>query len=293
MSRSDNAIVTVGGGVTAQVKIGKDQPLALIAGPCAIESETHALKMAEMIKEITDRLNVPLIYKSCFDKDCRSSPDSYHGCGIDSGLEILAKVREQFGIPVVTDISDAAWAGPTAEVVDLLQIPAYLCRQTHLLKACAKTGKPLHIKKGQFMNPRNMKNSLAKVYREDNYQVVLCDRGTFLGYDDLVNDFRSLQIMREFGTPVCYDATHSIQQPTGAGSVSQGMREFIPGLVRAACAMGIDALFAETHDNPDQALSDPATQLDVKFLENILRQALEVNEIRKQVVGKYPTDGIT
>lgn len=292
---ADNEVfgtVCVGGGDVREVRIGGGNPLAVIAGPCAIESESHALKMASALREITDRVGLPLIYKSCFDKDCRSSPDSFHGCGVDNGLKILEKVRREFGIPVVTDVSNAEWAAPAAESVDMLQIPAYLCRQTHLLRACARTGKPLHVKKGQFMNPRNMKNSLAKIYRENNRQVVLCDRGTFFGYDDLVNDFRSLQIMREFGTPVCYDATHSIQQPTGSGSVSQGLREFIPGLVRAACAMGIDALFMEVHDNPDRALSDPATQLDIRYFENILQQAKAVSETRNAVVGRYPTEGI-
>jgi 2-dehydro-3-deoxyphosphooctonate aldolase (KDO 8-P synthase) len=292
MMNKANAVVTVGGGDVSEVRIGPGNALAIIAGPCAIESETHALFMASAIKEITDRVGLPLIYKSCFDKDCRSSPDSYHGCGVQSGLEILARVRERVGIPVVTDVSNAEWAAATARVADMIQIPAYLCRQTHLLKACAQTGKPLHVKKGQFMNPRNMKNSLAKIYRENNHQVVLCDRGTFFGYEDLVNDFRSLKIMREFGTPVCYDATHSIQQPTSSGSVSQGLREFIPGLVRAACGMGIDALFMEVHDSPDQALSDPATQLDIRFLESILRQAKAISELTGSVVELYSTEGI-
>lgn len=292
MMNKASAVVTVGGGDVCEVNIGAGHPLAIIAGPCAIESETHALKMAAALREITDRVGLPLIYKSCFDKDCRSSPDSYHGCGVESGLEILARVRERAGIPVVTDVSNAEWAAPTARVADMIQIPAYLCRQTHLLRACARTGRPLHVKKGQFMNPRNMKNSLAKIFREENYQVVLCDRGTFFGYEDLVNDFRSLQVMREFGTPVCYDATHSIQQPTGSGSVSQGLREFIPGLVRSACAMGIDALFMEVHDNPDRALSDPATQLDIRYFENIIRQAKAVSETCAAVLQQFPTEGI-
>jgi 2-dehydro-3-deoxyphosphooctonate aldolase (KDO 8-P synthase) len=285
--------VLVGGDDVRQVVIGDGEELVIMAGPCAIETESHAMFMAEKILEITERVGVGLIYKSCYDKDCRSSPDSYHGCGIDSGLKILSRIRERFGIPVVTDVSNAAWAEQTAEVVDILQIPAYLCRQTHLLRSCARTGKPLHVKKGQFMNPRNMKNTLAKIYREDNHQVVLCDRGTFFGYDDLVNDLRSLHIMKEFGTPVCYDATHSIQQPTGMGSVSRGLREFIPGLVRSACAMGVDALFMEVHDNPDEALSDPATQLDIQYLENILVQAKAVRDVSREMAVKYPTDGLS
>lgn len=284
--------VTVGDDTVARAVIGNNAPLVIIAGPCAIESESHALKMAEQIRAITDRVGVSLIYKSCFDKDCRSSPDSYHGCGIDSGLKILQKVREQVGVPVITDVSNVEWVNDTAEVADMIQIPAYLCRQTHLLRACARTMKPLHVKKGQFMNPRNMKNSLAKIFREENDQVVLCDRGTFFGYEDLVNDMRCLQIMKELGTPVGYDATHSIQQPTGSGSVSQGLREFIPGLVRAACAVGIDSLFMEVHDNPDRALSDPATQLDVRFLEPILRQAVEVTAAVRETISKNSTEGL-
>ncbi|GJL81757.1 MAG: 2-dehydro-3-deoxyphosphooctonate aldolase [marine bacterium B5-7] len=285
--------VIVGDDKVNKVRIGEGERLCLLAGPCAIESETHAIYMAEQIAEIAEKVGVSLIYKSCYDKDCRSSPDSYHGCGIDSGLEILQKVRDQVGVPVVTDISSAEWVEATASVVDMLQIPAYLCRQTHLLRACAKTKKPLHLKKGQFMNPRNMKNSLAKIYREDNHQVVLCDRGTFFGYEDLVNDMRSLMIMREFGIPVSYDATHSIQQPTGSGSVSQGLREFIPGLVRAACGVGVDAIFMEVHDNPSRALSDPATQLDIRFLESILRQAVDITRIVRETVVANPTEGLS
>ncbi len=285
--------VIVGGGAVRTAQIGGTDKLCIIAGPCAIESESHALEMAERIAEITERVGVSLIYKSCFDKDCRSSPDSFHGCGIDSGLGILEKVRQQVGVPVVTDVSNVEWVDRTAEVVDMLQIPAYLCRQTHLLRACARTGKPLHLKKGQFMNPRNMKNSLAKIYREDNQQVVLCDRGTFFGYEDLVNDMRSLIIMRELGTPVSYDATHSIQQPTGSGSVSQGLREFIPALVRAACGVGVDAIFMEVHDNPNRALSDPATQLDIRFLENILRQAVDISAVMRETSRNHPTEGLS
>lgn len=290
--KDPDAAVVVGGDDVRRVFIGRGEDLALIAGPCAIETEKHAMYMAEKILEVTEKVGMGLIYKSCYDKDCRSSPDSFHGCGIDGGLKILAKIRREFGIPVITDVSNASEVEQTAETVDIIQIPAYLCRQTHLLRACARTMKPLHVKKGQFMNPRNMKNTLAKIYREDNHQVVLCDRGTFFGYDDLVNDLRSLFIMKELGTPVCYDATHSVQQPTGTGSVSRGMREFIPGLVRSACAMGVDALFMEVHDNPDEALSDPATQLHLEYLENVLWQAKEVNAAYKSVSNKYPTEGL-
>lgn len=269
------------------------EELVIIAGPCAIENEKHALMMAEKMMKITEEVKLPFIYKSCFDKDCRSSPDSYHGCGIDKGLKILEKVRSEFKIPVTTDVSNVSWMNEVADVVDMIQIPAYLCRQTHLLREAAKTKKPIHLKKGQYMNPANMKNSLAKIFREENYQVLLTDRGTFFGYGDLINDFRSLQIMKSFGTPVCYDATHSIQMPTGAGSVSQGAREFIPGLVRAACAMGIDSLFLEVHDNPDEALSDPATQLNLKYFKNLISQAKEIYSFQKTLIDKFPLDDIS
>ena len=200
--------------------------------------------------------------------------------GIIEGLKILAKVRDEFKIPVVSDFSDSNWAQQTGEVCDLVQIPAYLCRQTSILKAAALTRKPIHLKKGQFMSPWNMKNSVRKLESFGCNQVILTDRGTFFGYNQLVNDMTSLPIMRKIGYPVCFDATHSIQLPTSMGNISGGQREFIPYLVRAACACGVNAVFMEVHDNPKKALSDSNTVLDIRFLENILFQAKEIHNLK-------------
>lgn len=276
--------VSVGRTDVKSVNISDGNSLAIIAGPCAIESMDHALFMAEKLLKITNKLGLSLIYKSCYDKDCRSSPDSYHGCGIDEGLRILESVRKGLGIPVVTDVSSEQDMSATANVVDMIQIPAYLCRQTHLLRSAGKTLLPIHVKKGQFMSPNNMRNSVSKILREGNDQIILGERGTFFGYGDLVNDFRSLDVMRSLGFPVCYDATHSIQRPTSTGSISQGDRKFIPTLVRAAAASGINALFLEVHDNPDNALSDPATQLPLDFFENILIQAKTFHEAHAEML---------
>ncbi|MCP3952767.1 MAG: 3-deoxy-8-phosphooctulonate synthase, partial [Desulfobacterales bacterium] len=202
----------------AKVTIGPGQPLALIAGPCAIESEAHSLKMAEAILKITDKLGVQLVFKSCYNKDCRSSIESFHGLGLEEGLGILQKVRESFQIPVTSDVSNTAWIDDTAAVVDMVQIPAYLCRQTHLLLAAGETGLPVHIKKGQFLSPWNMKNAAIKVKSTGNRNILLTDRGTFLGYNALVTDMRCFRIMKETGFPVCYDATHSIQMPGSLGT---------------------------------------------------------------------------
>ena len=202
-----------------KVKVGYKLPLAFIGGPCAIESKTHAFKMANDIGEICSKLNIPWIYKSCYDKDCRSSPDSFHGTGIESGLKILSDIRDNFGIPVVSDFSDPEWATVTGEVCDLVQVPAYLCRQTSILRAAAKTDRPIHLKKGQFMSPWNMKNSVRKLETHGCNQIILADRGTFMGYNMLVNDMTSLPIMNRTGYPVCFDATHSIQLPTSMGNI--------------------------------------------------------------------------
>jgi len=292
MNKKDYFEIKVGGGKVSTVLIGTKHKLAFIGGPCAIENESHTLFMAENLNNICTQIEIPFIFKSCYDKDCRSSPDSFLGIGIDSGLKILEKVRLEIGIPVTSDVSNVQWVKDTADVVDLIQIPAYLCRQTHLLSACGRTGKPINIKKGQFIDPKNMRNSLAKIFRTNNKKVILTERGTFFGYNMLVNDFRGLKIMNEFGVPVCYDATHSIQRPTGSGSISQGQREFIPGLVRAAVAMGINALFMEVHDNPDRALSDPATQLNIKYLKKILLQAMKIHELRNALVREFGEDNI-
>lgn len=284
--------ISVGYGDVSRVSIGHGLPLAYIGGPCAIESRDHAFKMADEIGKIMRRVDMPWIYKSCYDKDCRSSPDSFHGLGMEEGLRILEEVRQEFGVPVVSDFSDASWAAATGEVCDLVQIPAYLCRQTSILRAAAQTGRPVHVKKGQFMSPWNMKNSVRKLEAHGCDQILLADRGTFMGYNMLVNDMTSFPIMAQTGYPVCYDATHSIQMPTSMGNVSGGQREFIPYLVRAAAACGIHALFMETHDDPDNALSDPNTVLDIQYLELVLRQAKMVHATRLEILDKYGEDNV-
>ncbi|MBO6788898.1 MAG: 3-deoxy-8-phosphooctulonate synthase [Dinoroseobacter sp.] len=283
---------TVGYGDVAKVAIGGTEPLAYIGGPCAIESRDHALMMADRISKICTKLNVPWIYKSCYDKDCRSSPDSFHGIGLEKGLEILDEVRREFGVPVVSDFSVPDWATATGEVCDLVQVPAYLCRQTTILKAAAATGRPVHLKKGQYMSPWNMKNSVRKLEAAGCYEVLLTDRGTFLGYNMQVNDMTCFPIMAQTGYPVCFDGTHSIQMPTSMGNISGGQREFIPHLVRAATACGINALFMETHDNPPAALSDANTVLDIQYLETVLSQAQIVHATRLEILGKFGADNV-
>jgi len=284
--------IVVGDVASGQVQIGPDLPLVFIGGPCAIESESHALFMAEKLRDMCARLEVPFIYKSCYDKDCRSSVDSFLGLGIEEGLLLLDKVRRETGVLVTTDISNAEWVAETAKVVDLLQIPAYLCRQTHLLVEAGKSGRAVNIKKGQFMSPWNMKNSARKIESTGNRQIMLSERGTFFGYNMLINDYRSLKIMQDSGYPVCYDATHSVQLPTSLGTLSGGQREFIPELVRAAAASGIHALFMEVHDDPDNALSDPATQLHLKNCEMVLSQAVAMHNARRELVEKWGAEDI-
>ena len=267
--------------------IGDNSNLIFIGGPCAIESLDHSLFMAEAISKICKKLDINWIFKACYDKDCRSSPDSFHGLGMTEGLEILNKVRDEFEVPVTSDFSDPSWAKETGEVCDILQIPAYLCRQTSILRAAAKTNKPVNLKKGQFMSPWNMKNSVKKLEFYGCNNIILTDRGTFFGYNMLVNDIRSLPIMRETGYPVCFDATHSVQQPTSMGNISGGQREFIPHLVRASCAAGIDVLFMEVHDSPKNALSDKNTVLDLKYLERILTEAKKINDIQLELESNY------
>lgn len=272
----------IGYGAVKKVNIGENHPLVFIGGPCAIENRNHALKIASKINEICKKLKINWIYKSCYDKDCRSSIKSFHGVGIEEGLEILSEIREKFKIPVISDFSEAHLANQTAKVCDIIQIPAYLCRQTSILRAAALTKRPILLKKGQFMSPWNIRNSLNKIKSFGNSKVILTDRGTFFGYNMLVNDFRSLKIMKEMDQPVCYDATHSIQMPTSMGEISAGQREFIPYLVRASIAFGINALFMEVHDNPKNAKSDPGTVLDIKFLETILRESISFDKLRKK-----------
>jgi len=277
----------IGYGKVKKVKIGGYNPLVFIGGPCAIESRDHSLKMAEKIRKTCTELKIQFIFKSCYNKDSRSSPESFNGVGIDEGLKILADVRKEIGVPVIADFSDPQWAEPTGNVVDIIQIPAYLCRQTSILKAAAETKKPILIKKGQFMSPWNMKNSVRKIEFFGNQKIILADRGTFFGYNMLVNDMRCFPIMQETGYPVCYDATHSIQMPTSMGNISGGQREFIPSLVRSASACGINALFMEVHDNPAKAKSDPNTVLNLKYLKKILIMSKKMHEKRIELDKKF------
>ncbi len=291
MNNSRN--IKIGDDSTQNIVIGEDLPLVFIGGPCAIESESHAIEMADQINNICNKLDIKWIYKSCFDKDCRSSSSSFHGIGLDLGLKILSRVRSKIQVPVVSDFSEANQAKDVGNICDLVQIPAYLCRQTSILKAAAITKKPILLKKGQFMSPWNMKNSVKKIENFGNKNILLTDRGTFFGYNMLVNDMKSFKIMAETGYPVCYDATHSIQMPTSMGNISGGQREFIPSLVRAAVACGINALFMEVHDNPPKALSDSNTVLDIKYLENILIMATKLHEFTNNLKKKYDKDEVT
>ena len=266
--------------------IGDDiDDISFILGPCAIENKDHSFKMADLIGNICSKLNVNWVYKSCYDKDCRSSINSFHGVGIDEGLKILDQVKSNFKIPVVSDFSRYDEAELVGSVCDIVQIPAYLCRQTSILEAASKTQKSILVKKGQFMSPWNMKNTVKKIEHFGNNKIILADRGTFFGYNMLINDMRAIKIMSDIGYPVCYDGTHSIQMPTSMGNISGGQREFIPGLVRSSVAMGVKMIFLEVHDSPSNALSDSNTVLDVKFLENIIRQTKIIkdalNEIKK------------
>jgi 2-dehydro-3-deoxyphosphooctonate aldolase (KDO 8-P synthase) len=285
-------VIEVGYGKVNKVKIGGGNKLVLIGGPCAIENRDHAFMMAERIAKICNELGVDWIYKSCYDKDCRSSIDSFHGVGIEEGLQILSDIRDNFGIPVTSDFSNSAWAKATGEVCDLVQVPAYLCRQTTILTAAAETGRPIHLKKGQYMSPWNMANSVKKIEAAGGRNILLTDRGTFFGYNMLVNDMRCLPVMAKTGYPVGYDCTHSIQMPTSMGDVSGGQREFIPHLVRAAAGAGIDALFAEIHDDPKNALSDPNTVLNIKHLKHVLGQARDVHLMRQELLEKYGEDNV-
>ncbi|MEJ2380753.1 MAG: 3-deoxy-8-phosphooctulonate synthase [Gammaproteobacteria bacterium] len=236
--------------------VGLDRPLFLIAGPCVIESEQLALETAGQLQEIAARVGIPFIYKSSFDKANRSSLDSFRGLGIDQGLRILERVREQIGVPVLTDVHEDTPLGEVAAVVDVLQTPAFLCRQTNFIVNVASQGKPVNIKKGQFLAPWDMKNVVDKALAAGNRQIMVCERGVSFGYNNLVSDMRSLAVMRDTGCPVVFDATHSVQLPGGQGTSSGGQREFVPVLARAAVAAGVSGLFMETHPEPERALSD-------------------------------------
>ena len=263
------------------VTVANDAPFVLIAGPCALESRAHAMEMSSALVEITAKLGIGLIYKSSFDKANRTSLDSPRGIGMLDSLPILAEVRETYGCPVLTDIHLPDHCAPVAEAVDVLQIPAFLSRQTDLIVAAAETGKPLNIKKGQFLAPWDMANVVKKAQAAGNNSVMLCERGASFGYNTLVSDMRSLPILAQTGCPVVYDATHSVQQPGGQGEVSGGQREFVPVLARAALAIGVGAVFMETHEDPDSAPSDGPNMVHLKELPGILATLVEIDRIAK------------
>jgi len=262
---------------------GLDQPLFLIAGPCVIESEAMALETSSALKEMTDRLGIPFIYKSSFDKANRSSGDSFRGPGMEEGLRILEKVREDVGVPVLTDVHEDTPFDEVASVVDVLQTPAFLCRQTNFIQNVARAGKPVNIKKGQFLAPWDMGNVVDKARAAGNDQIMVCDRGYTFGYNNLISDMRALSVMRETGCPVVFDATHSVQLPGGQGSSSGGQREFVPVLARAAVAAGISGLFMETHPNPAEALSDGPNAWPLGHMEQLLETLMTLDEtVKKQ-----------
>ncbi len=265
------------------VEFGNDLPLGIIAGPCALESRDHALRMASALKEIAARLNIGLVYKSSFDKANRTSLDGKRGVGLDEALPIFQEIREQFGMPVLTDVHENNQCASVAGAVDILQIPAFLCRQTDLLVAAAETGKIVNVKKGQFLAPWDMKHAVAKVTGAGNSNVLVTERGASFGYNTLVSDMRSLPIMaKDCGAPVIFDATHSVQQPGGQGGSSGGQREFVPVLARAAVAVGVAGVFLETHDDPENAFSDGPNQVPLGEFEDLLKRLLEFDVLAKK-----------
>jgi len=260
---------------------GLDQPFFLIAGPCVIESEAMALETSAALKEMTAALGINFIYKSSFDKANRTSSQSFRGPGIEEGLRILQKVKDEIGVPILTDVHEDTPLNEVADVVDVLQTPAFLCRQTNFIQNVARQGKPVNIKKGQFLAPWDMANVVAKAKEVGNEQIMVCDRGTSFGYNTLITDIRGLAVMRETGCPVVFDATHSVQQPGGQGQVSGGQREFVPVLARAAVAAGISGLFMETHPNPAEALSDGPNAWPLGKMKALLETLQQIDKATK------------
>ncbi|MGQ9659938.1 MAG: 3-deoxy-8-phosphooctulonate synthase [Thermochromatium sp.] len=265
----------------AGFEVGLDRPLFLIAGPCVIESETLAQETAGALKELTESLGIPFIYKSSFDKANRSSGTSFRGPGLEAGLRILESVRTTIGVPVLTDVHEDTPFAEVASVVDVLQTPAFLCRQTNFIQAVARQGKPVNIKKGQFLAPWDMKHVVEKARATGNMQILVCERGVSFGYNNLVSDMRSLAVMRETGCPVVFDATHSVQLPGGQGTSSGGQREFVPVLARAAVAAGVAGLFMETHPDPDHALSDGPNAWPLGRMRELLATLIEIDRLVK------------
>ncbi|HHW11599.1 MAG TPA: 3-deoxy-8-phosphooctulonate synthase [Firmicutes bacterium] len=267
--------------ITEEITIGGNNPFVLIAGPCVIESEKLVMATAERLKQITTKLGIPFVFKSSFDKANRTSLSSFRGEGMAEGLRILAKVKAELGLPVLTDIHEPGQAEPVAEVVDIIQIPAFLCRQTDLLVAAAATQKVVNIKKGQFLAPWDMKNVVAKVAQSGNERILVTERGTSFGYNNLVVDMAGLVELQKIGYPVVFDGTHSVQKPGGQGNASGGNREYVKYLSRAAAAVGIDGLFLETHPDPDRALSDGPNMVKLDDLEELLQMVKDIDEYIK------------
>lgn len=265
--------------------IGKDLPLVIMSGPCVIESEDHCLRSAEALKQISERHQVKLIFKSSYDKANRSSFHSFRGPGLQEGLRILERVRKELDLPVVTDVHSPEEAKAVGQVCEIIQIPAFLCRQTDLIVAAAQTGAVISVKKGQFLSPWDMKNVINKITEAHNYNIILVERGTTFGYNNLVCDMRGISIMQKFGYPICFDATHAVQKPGGLGDTSGGDREFISVLAKAAIAAGADCLFMEAHPNPEEAKSDAATVLDFKMMDWLLPQLKQLYELIQSQLG--------
>ncbi|HEY4406491.1 MAG TPA: 3-deoxy-8-phosphooctulonate synthase [Xanthobacteraceae bacterium] len=275
-STTPNPIVAVG-----KARFGNDLPFALIAGPCALESRAHALEMAAALKEITTRLGIGFVYKTSFDKANRTSASSARGLGLKAALPIFAEIRLSLGVPVLTDVHESEQCAQIAEVVDVLQIPAFLCRQTDLLIAAAATGRAINVKKGQFLAPWDMAHVVAKITAGGNPNVLVTERGASFGYNTLVSDMRALPILKRMQAPVIFDATHSVQQPGGQGTTSGGEREFVPVLARAAVAIGVAGVFIETHQDPDSAPSDGPNMIPLKEMEGLLRSLMEFDGLAK------------
>ncbi|MFK4823300.1 3-deoxy-8-phosphooctulonate synthase [Paenochrobactrum sp. BZR 588] len=271
-----NSIIRV-----SNVTFGNDQPLALIAGPCQMESRQHAFDMAGRLKEQTDKLGIGLVYKSSFDKANRTSLSGKRGIGLETALEVFADLKKEYNFPVLSDVHTEEQCALVADVIDVLQIPAFLCRQTDLLIAAAKTGRAVNVKKGQFLAPWDMKNVLAKVTESGNPNVMACERGASFGYNTLVSDMRSLPIMANFGSPVIFDATHSVQQPGGQGGSSGGQREFVETLARAAVAVGVAGVFIETHEDPDNAPSDGPNMVQIDNMPALLETLMAFDRLAK------------
>ncbi|WP_396593326.1 3-deoxy-8-phosphooctulonate synthase [Brevundimonas sp. R86498] len=286
MSAPNSVITLSGSGITTPVVIGGGARIAFIAGPCQLESRQHALEMAHALKEMAARLNVGIIYKTSFDKANRTSASAARGIGLEGALPIFAEIREVTGLPVLTDVHNEEQCAIAAQAVDVLQIPAFLSRQTDLLLAAAATGKAINIKKGQFLAPWDMKNVIAKVVGAGNPNVMACERGASFGYNTLVSDMRALPVLRDIGCPVVFDATHSVQQPGGQGTSSGGQREFVPVLARAAVAVGVDAVFMETHQDPDHAPSDGPNMVPLSEFEALAAELIAYDDLSKARMAK-------